>query len=351
MTVRITHSPFGLLPDGTTAQLTTLTNSRGASVSVVRRGAALVSVRVPDRAGRLDDVVLGFDSIAPYLAPDCYFGMLVGRFANRIANAGFELAGVRHCLDANHGPHHLHGGSCGLSTLWWREDLASEADGVVQLSCTSPAGAGGYPGTLEVQVRYRWTEDCVLEIDIGAQTDAPTVVNLVAHPYFNLDGTGTILDHQLRIDAQAFLPVDALLIPTGEQRSVVGTPFDFREARRIGDRIDAHDELLLHADGYDHCFILRPDRDVSAVAAELESTTSGRQLRIHTTQPGLQFYSGNHLRSGAPGHGGRIHAWRTGLCLEAQHFPDSPNRPAFPDTVLRPGNSYRQQTRYTFGLL
>jgi aldose 1-epimerase len=310
---------------------------------VLSYGGIIQSLVTPDRDGGLASIVLGFDTLDAYLADTRYIGAVIGRYANRIAGARFTLDGRVHRLPANDGTSHLHGGPRGFHTVPWRAEPFRAADGVgVRLSHASPAGDAGYPGTLDVTVVYTLTESGALVIDYDATTDAPTPVNLTQHSYINLAGDGrSILDHELTLAASRYTPVDAALIPTGELAPVHGTPFDFTRPRAIGARIDAGDPQLVLGRGYDHNLVLdRPANGDLAFAARLHEPTTGRTLEIHTTEPGLQLYSGNAL--------GGAHPARTGVALETQHFPDSPNQPAFPSTILRPGERYRSRTEYRF---
>ncbi len=341
MTTPITQSPFGRLADGSAVSLFTLTNSDGMVVRVTDFGGIITELHARDRDGALADVVLGFDQLAPYLGEHPYFGALVGRFANRIAAGRFSLDGVEHQLDVNFGPNHLHGGRIGLHNVKWD----AETDGaVLRLRRVCPAGEQGYPGTLTITATYQLTDDNELILRIEAVTDQATPVNLTQHSYFNLAGTGDILGHELTLFADAFTPVNEALIPTGQLRPVAGTPFDFRAPRPIGQRIDEADEQLRYGGGYDHNFVLSHP---GGLAARLRDPASGRVLELFTTEPGVQFYSGNFL-DGSLSEKGRRYTYRSGLCLEPQHFPDSPNQPAFPNTILRPGERFASESRYRF---
>lgn len=346
----IRRDVFGNTTSGETVELYSLENARGATAQIATYGATLVSLRVPDCSGTLGDVVLGFDTLDPYLGEHPYFGSAIGRYANRIANAMFELDGTAYRLPANDGAHHLHGGPRGFHVVLWEAE-ASESSGApaVLLRRTSASGEQGYPGNLSVEMRYTLTHDNALRLDYSATTDAPTVVNLTNHAYFNLAGAETVLDHVLTIHGAHFLPVDGTLVPCGEALPVRGTAFDFTAAARIGERMAQDHEQFVPARGYDHCWVLDTAGSLEKAAAELYDPQSGRVMTIHTTQLGLQFYSGNFLDGTVTGKGGLRYAKYGGLCLETQHFPDSPNRPAFPSTVLRPGEVYRQTTVYRFG--
>jgi aldose 1-epimerase len=330
--------------------LFTLTNDNGIQARITNYGGIVVSLLAPDRNGALADVVLGYDTLDEYIAVNPFFGALVGRYGNRIAKGKFQLDGVTYALAQNNGVNHLHGGPAGFNRVVWQAEIVDAADGVaLKLSYKSVDGEEGYPGNLVVVVVYTLTGQNELRIDYGAAADAPTIVNLTNHSYFNLAGVGNILDHLVWIDADHFTPTDANLIPTGELRNVEGTPMDFRQPMRIGERIDAEYEALQLADGYDHNWVLNhTPGQLDLVAAVVEPTT-GRRLEVSTTQPGVQFYSGNFLRT-LPGKGGQTYEKRSGLCLETQHFPDSPNHAHFPSTVLRPGEGYLQTTIFKFSV-
>lgn len=352
----VTAEPFGTLPDGTEATLYTLTAASGTRMRVTDYGGIIVSLDVPDRDGNLGDVVLGFDTLDGYTSDayrqaNPYFGALIGRYGNRIADGRFVLDGETYQLATNDGPNHLHGGNVGFDKVMWDAEPFETDEGVgVRFHRVSPDGEESYPGTLDVTVTYTLTDDDRLVIDYAATTDAPTIVNLTQHAYFNLTGdpSNDVLGHELTIHADAFTPVRTGFIPTGEIRPVEGTPFDFRQPTPIGARIDADDEQLRLAPGYDHNFVL--DRDGAALteAARVYEPTTGRLLIVETTEPGLQFYSGNFLDGRLTGKDGVAYGPRSGFCLETQHFPDSPNQPAFPSTVLRPGETYTSRTVYAF---
>lgn len=348
----VTQAPFGTTADGEAVDLYTLINANGVEVRALTYGGIIVSLQVPDRHGQLDDVVLGFDDLAPYQARHPYFGAIIGRYGNRIAGAEFTLDGTTYTLAANNGPNHLHGGLQGFDRVIWQAESFEEADRVgVVFAYTSPAGEEGYPGTLQAQVTYTLTDANELIVDYEATTDQATPVNLTQHTYFNLagDDSGDILDHELMINADHYLPVDSTLIPTGERRPVAGTPFDFREPTPIGARIEADDpQLQWGPGGYDHTFVLNDEGDGLGLAARVYEPTTGRVLEVRTTEPGVQFYSGNFLDGSEVGKGGAVYAKRNGFCLETQHFPDSPNQPDFPDTILRPGETYTSRTVFAF---
>lgn len=317
-------------------------------------GCTVIELRVPDRNGCMENIVLGHDSLEGYLDASPYFGAIVGRFANRIARGLFILDGVHHQLATNDGAQHLHGGVRGFDKANWEGTPFHDNGGQgIEFTYTSVDGDEGYPGTLRARVRYTLTANGEWVVELAATTDRPTIINLTQHSYFNLGGADTpeVLRHRLTIHADQYTPVDASLIPTGAIASVTGTPFDFRSSTEIGARIAQHDEQLRHAGGYDHNFVLRPATAAGALvhAVSVVEPVSGRTLDVHTTEPGLQFYSGNFLDGTIRGAGGRTYGWRSGFCLEAQHFPDSPNQPGFPSVVLRPGHRYLSRTVYTFG--
>lgn len=341
---------FGKTPDGRQVDLYLLTNKKGVEVAITNFGGAVVSVKVPDRTGKIADVVLGYDSLDGYVNDKSYFGALVGRYANRIAHGQFSLDGVTYKLAKNNGENSLHGGIKGFNkAVWDAKEIASKEGPALQLNYLSKDGEEGYPGNLKVQVVYTLTDANELKIDYSATTDKKTVLNLTNHSYFNLAGQGSsdILGHELMIQADRFTPVDAGLIPTGELRPVAGTPFDFRTKTAIGARISADDEQLKLGKGYDHNWVLTHTAAFSLAARAVEPN-SGRVLEVWTTEPGVQFYSGNFLDGTVHGKGGNVYGFRSGFCLETQHFPDSPNHPEFPSTVLNPGERYHSITAYKF---
>jgi aldose 1-epimerase len=352
----VTRAPFGRLPDGRAVELFTLANGHGVEVRVMTYGAIITVLRTPDRAGHLDDIVLGFDSIADYLKSSPYFGAVVGRYANRIANGQFTLDGATYHLARNNGPNSLHGGLRGFDKVIWAAEAFQANSGVgMTFRHTSPDGEEGYPGNLAVRVTYTLTPRDELVVDYEATTDKATPINVSQHTYWNLHGggRGDVLDHLLTLDASAFTPVDSTLIPTGEIVSVTGTPFDFHAATPIGARIAQPNTQLRHGGGYDHNWVLDrggPSGDLKH-AARVVDPSSGRTLDISTTEPGMQFYSGNFLDGTITGKGGRVYGHRAALVLETQHFPDSPNHPNFPSTILRPGQTFRSRTVFTFGVI
>ncbi|WP_119154194.1 aldose epimerase family protein [Caldimonas tepidiphila] len=346
----ITVAPWGRGPGGRPARLYTLDDGAGVRAQLTDHGATVVSLRAPDREGRAADVVLGFDALDGYLQPgQPYLGAMVGRHANRIAAGRFTLDGRQHRLACNSGGQHLHGGRRGFDRVVWQSEVR-EGEGGAQLLLrhVSADGDEGYPGRLEVELPCTLAAGA-LRLECSARCDAPTIVNLTSHMYFNLAGQGDVLGHELQILAARFTPVDASLIPTGELREVQGSPMDFRRPRRVGERLDLADEQLRHAGGYDHNWVLDGPAGTLRPVARLREPASGRTMEVLTTQPGLQFYSGNFLDGRLAGRGGVRYARHAGLCLETQHFPDSPNHPHFPSTRLAPGEEYRQVTVYRFG--
>jgi aldose 1-epimerase len=347
---QVTRTPFGTLPDGREIDLFTLTNAH-MEVRAIPLGGIIVSIRVPDRTGRLDDIALGYDTPAEYVRNPRYFGAIVGRYANRIANGRFSLDGRTYQLATNNGANHLHGGVKGFDKVVWKGE---EGNASITFTYRSVDGEEGYPGTLDAKVRYELAGNA-LTIDYWATTDKPTVVNLTQHTYFNLAGQAArdVLDHELQIEADHYTPVDERLIPTGEIAPVEGTPLDFRKLTRIGARIDDDHVQLRHGRGYDHNFVLRPRAGGNAPArraARVVERSTGRTLEVATTEPGMQFYSGNFLDGSITGKQGRVYNKRYAFCLETQHFPNSPNYPHFPSTTLRPGQQFHSQTVFTFGV-
>ena len=342
------RQPFGHV-SGRTVEQITLRNAQGVEVRAITYGAIITAIVTPDRRGTLGDIVLGFGTLDGYLADHPYFGAVVGRYCNRIAHGRFSIDGHEYRLATNNGDHHLHGGTRAFDKQVWNVQSAGEHR--VTFSYVSADGEEGYPGTLDVSVSYELTEGNDLVCEYRARTDQATHVNLTQHSYFNLRGEGDVLDHQLTIAADRMTIVDATLIPTGEITAVEGTPFDFRHATRIGERIDRPDPQLLIGGGYDHNWVLNGHAGILRRVARVVEPTSGRTLDVSTTEPGLQFYTGNFLDGSLIGKGGRPYGKRSGLCLETQHYPDTPNQPNFPTTLIRPGEDYRTQTVFTFDVI
>jgi aldose 1-epimerase len=347
----VKREPFGKMPDGKAVERFTLTNANRVELKAINYGGIITSLRVPDRSGRLDDIVLGFDSLESYLKDHPFFGAIIGRYGNRIAKGAFTLDGQTYELAANNGPNHLHGGNKGFDKVLWTAEPVAGSNAIA-FSRTSPDGEEGYPGNLRVQVTYTLTDANELIVDYRATTDKATPVNLTQHSYFNLAGqaSGDILGHQLMLNADRYTPVDDTLIPTGELAPVDGTPFDFRKPTAIGARIDQADAQLKNGKGYDHNWVLNRTGSGRQLAARVIEPKSGRTMEIATTEPGIQFYSGNFLDGKLTGKAGAVYTHRTGFCLETQHYPDSPNQPKFPSTILRPGSEYRTSTVFTFGV-
>lgn len=344
---------FGKLADGTAVEAVELANGNGMSAKIMTLGASIQSLQVPDRNGKRGDVVIGHATPAEYLAKPQYFGATVGRYANRIRNGQFELDGKRYKLETNDGPNHLHGGVRGLDKVVWKIDAAtSGSPASVVLSYTSPDGDGGYPGTLKVSATYSLNDQNELSVEYRATTDKPTIVNITNHAYFNLAGDASssdILSHRLTLFADAYTPVDATLIPTGERRNVAGTPFDFREPQLIGLRVrDARDEQIRFGRGYDHNYIVRGSAGTLRPSARVEDPATGRVMELLQTAPAVQFYSGNFLDGTSSGKSGRIYRQGDALCLEPQVFPDSPNHADFPTSRLNPGQTYTNKIVFRF---
>ncbi len=348
MQASITSAPFGALPDGRQTTLYTLTNRQGMVARITDYGGIIVALHAPDRLGHMADVVLGFDDVAAYAGDSPYFGALIGRYGNRIRDGRFSIDGRGYQLPVNNGANHLHGGPEGYHRVLWRARPAKDGSAGLVLEHTSVDGEQGYPGTLDVTVTYTLTDDNALRVAFRAVTDQPTPVNLTQHSYFNLAGDGDILGHVLTLQADGFTPIDAGLIPTGEIAAVAGTAFDFRLPQAIGARIGDGGEQLQNGSGYDHNFVLaKPARGGLSLAARVHEPVSGRVLELHTEEPGVQFYSGNFL-DGTLGGKGRQFSYRSGFCLEPQHFPDSPNQAHFPNTILRPGQEYATVSLFKF---
>jgi len=348
--VTIETAAFGTTETGQSTELYTLTNANGLIVKITNYGGIVTSILAPDSEGKLEDIVLGFDSLQPYLDGHPYFGALIGRYGNRIAKGQFELDGETYTLATNNGENHLHGGLQGFDKVVWNaQPMPSDSSASLQLTYRSPDMEEGYPGNLDVTVVYTLTNADELHIAYEATTDQKTIVNLTNHTYFNLTGGAErdILGHELMIDADQFIPVDETLIPTSELRPVAGTPFDFRTPTAIGERIDMENEQLKIAGGYDHCWVLNGEG--MRLVARVHEPVSGRTVEVHTEEPGVQFYSGNFLDGSLTGKGGIVYEHRYGLCLETQHYPDSPNQLDFPSVILEPGETYSTRTIYTFG--
>ncbi len=348
---QITKTTWGKLPSGEQAHLHTLRNSKGTEVAITDFGGRIVTLRVEDRSGKFADVVLGCESLEGYLAKNPYFGALLGRYANRIGGARFTLDGQTYELAQNNGPNALHGGLRGFDKVLWAGEEVPVNDGFgLRLEHVSPDGEEGYPGNLTVAITYSLTESDGLQIEYQASTDKATVLNLSNHSYFDLSGefAGNILDHEITINADRFTPIDETSIPTGELEPVEGTPFDFRTRTAMGARIGEDNEQLKRGLGYDHNFAVNGNAGELRLAARAYEPKSGRVMDVLTTQPGVQFYTGNHLEGNVTGKGGVVYGFRYGFCLETQHFPDSPNQPQFPSTKLEPGVEFHQKTVFRF---
>lgn len=341
---------FGKTPEGQEVKLYTLRNAKGATAKIMSYGAIVVSLEMPDAKGQMDDIVLGYDNLDGYLKVTPYFGAIVGRYGNRIGKGTFTLDGVAYSLAQNNNGHHLHGGVKGFDKVVWDHKPVWKADGVgVELSYLSKDGEEGYPGNLKATVTYTLTNKNELRIDYVATTDKATPVNLTHHGYFNLTGgERDILGHVLMLNANKFTPVDAGLIPTGELQPVKDTPMDFTKPTAIGERIEADFEQLKAGGGYDHNWVLNRTGGGLSLAARVVEPTTGRVMEVFTTEPGVQFYAGNFLDGTITGKEGRVYQHRWGFCLETQHYPDSPNKPNFPSTILRPGDTYKTTTVYRF---
>lgn len=343
---KLVSGDFGKTREGAPVRIFTLTNKNGVEATITNYGGRVVSLKVPDKKGAMGDVVLGFDSLEGYLNENPYFGALIGRYGNRIGHAQFTLDGALYKVPKNDGDNSLHGGTRGFDkVVWTPRELP---DGGLELTYLSKDGEEGYPGNCKVTVVYHLTDDNELRLDYSASSDKDTVVNLTNHSYFNLKGSGDILGHMLTLNADHFTPVDGGLIPTGVLKPVAGTPFDFRKATAIGERIEQSDEQLKLGKGYDHNWVLNKKGSELSLAARVEEPTTGRVMEVRTTQPGIQFYTGNFLDGSLKGKKGVVYARRSALCLETQHFPDSPNKPKFPSTVLKAGATFKSTTIYKF---
>ena len=343
---------FGTLPNGGKVEVYKLTNKNGIEAKIMTYGGTIVSLKTLDRYGNSGDIVLGFDTFAPYLRDSPYFGSLIGRYANRIKCGSFMLDNKVYQLDINNGINHLHGGKNGFDKVMWKAYPSSTSDTTrLRMTYLSHDNEEGYPGNVSIEVSYTLTDTNELIIHYEAITDSTTIINLTNHTYFNLAEGGSILDHILQINADNFLPVDETLIPTGEFRFVENTPMDFIHPIKIGININSADEQLEFAGGYDHNWILKKAHQPNEPAAIVSEPKTGRMLKVYTSQPGLQFYSGNFLNGSIRGKGGVIYNKHAGFCLETQHYPDSPNNAAFPSTVLQPKEVYKQTTTYAFDVL
>jgi aldose 1-epimerase len=349
----ISQAPFGNTPDGTPVAIYTLRNSKGMEARIMTYGGIVQSLKVPDKNGKLGDVVLGYDDLDGYLKASPYFGALVGRYGNRIGGAKFTLEGKTYTLATNNGPNSLHGGIKGFDKVVWKATSLMTADGpALQLTYFSKDGEEGFPGNLKVTAVYTLTDNNELRLDFTATTDKPTVCNLTHHSYFNLagQGNGDILGHEVYINSDKTTPVDKELITTGKFASVDGTPFDFRKPTTIGARINDPDTQLQYGPGYDHNWVINKPMGKLGLQARVYEPTSGRVMEVFSTEPGLQFYTGNSLDGSITGKGGKVYQRRTGFCMEPQHYPDSPNKPMFPTTELKPDQAFQNTIIYKFSV-
>jgi len=347
--IQVSRRSFGQTSDGKEVSLFSLRNSKGAEALISNYGGIVTSLKVPDRDGKLGDVVLGYDNLADYIKDSPYFGALIGRYGNRIARGKFTLDGKDYTLATNNYPNALHGGLKGFDKVVWEPTILTGPEGAgLKLRYLSKDGEEGYPGNLSVTVVYTLTEDNALKVEYTATTDQDTVVNLTQHSYFNLAGKDSILNHVVMIPADKFTPVDSTLIPTGELRPVEGTPFDFRTSTAIGARINQDDEQLKFGKGYDHNWVINKPMGQMGLMARVTEPTTGRVMEVLSTEPGLQFYSGNFLDGTLKGKGGWVYQFRSAIAMEPQHFPDSPNKPQFPSVVLKPGQVYHNTIIYKF---
>jgi len=347
----ILKKEFGTTDTGEQVDAYTLKNSTGMEMTVITYGGIITQLKVPDKNNRIEDVVLGYDSLVQYTRNNPYFGALIGRYGNRIKDGKFSLDGTMYTLEKNDGPNHLHGGKKGFDKVVWKAEEFEEAAAVgLKLSYTSADMEEGYPGTLTTTVTYTLTDTNSLDVRYEAKSDRKTIVNLTQHSYFNLTGdfSKPILDHEIKINANQFIPVDESLIPTGELAEVNQTPFDFRSPKKIGADIDQTNDQLKKGRGYDHCWVLNEQNQGMRFAASAYDSNSGRYLEIFTDEPGIQFYTGNFLDGSLPAKGGGVYGHRTGFCLETQHYPDAPNQPNFPSVELSPGETYHSRTSFKF---
>jgi aldose 1-epimerase len=348
---QITRQPFGKTKDGIAVDLFTLSNNHGVEVGICNYGGLVIFLKVPDRDGKSGDIVLGYDKLGNYIKDSPYFGALIGRYGNRIAKGKFTLDGKEYTLATNNRPNALHGGLKGFDKVVWEPKILARYEGPsLELKYLSKDGEEGYPGNLSVAAVYTLTDDNTLKLEFTATTDQDTIVNLTEHSYFNLAGHGDILSHVVTIPADKFTPVDSTLIPTGELRPVEGTPFDFRTPTAIGARINQDDEQLKFGGGYDHNWVINKPLGELGLMARVYEPTSGRVMEIWSTEPGLQFYSGNFLDGKNVGKGGWVYQFRNAFCMEPQHYPDSPNHPNFPSVVLKPGQTYQNTIIYRFAV-
>ena len=347
----ITRQQFGEPQNGIAVDLFTLRNKKGVEAAICNYGGLVISLKVPNRAGRFGDVVLGYDKLADYIKDTPYFGAMIGRYGNRIAKGKFTLDGKEYTLAVNNGPNALHGGLKGFDKMVWEPKILARSEGPsLQLRYTSKDGEEGYPGNLSVTAVYTLTDDNALKLEYTATTDKDTVINLTQHSYFNLAGKGDILNHTVMIPADKFTPVDSTLIPTGELKPVDGTPFDFRTPTPIGARIGQDDEQLKFGGGYDHNWVINKPMGKLGLMARVFEPTSGRVLEVFSTEPGLQFYTGNFLDGKLTGKGGWVYQRRNAFCMEPQHYPDSPNQPNFPSVVLKPGQVFKNTIIFKFSV-
>lgn len=346
----LTEKPFGTTATNEPITLYTLKNTQGMEVHIMNYGAIITKIIVPDKNEVMEDVVLGFENMADYIKDSPYFGSIVGRYGNRIAAGKFSLDGKNYTLAAQNNGQHLHGGLKGFDKKVWK--TVAKKDGSITLSYLSVDGEEGFPGNLEIQVTYTLNEDNAISMDYVAKTDQATVLNICNHSYFNLSGNAKrdVLGHLVQLNAPNYIPVDKVLIPTGEVKSVKGGPFDFTSPKKIGLDINAADEQIAFGSGYDHCYAFDKAPGAYGKIARVEDPISGRIMEVFTTEPGVQFYTGNHLDGRLKGKNGAVYARRSGFCLETQHFPDSPNKPNFPSTVLRTGQTYTSKTVYQFSV-
>lgn len=350
--IPIIETDFGSIPDEKPVKLYTLKNGNGMEVDITNYGGIITRMTAPDKEGKYDDVVLGYSTLEAYQASNPYFGALIGRYGNRIADAKFTIDGEEYTLEANDGKNHLHGGVKGYDKVVWEvTDQSSDENGAyLTLHYLSPDMEGGYPGNLDITVKYTLNNDDEIVVDYMATTDKKTVVNLTQHSYFNLSGdmSTTILDHEVMINADQYLPVDETLIPTGELRAVEGTPFDFTEPKAIGKEIEADNEQIKRGKGYDHCWVLNDQDSGKRLVASVYHPGTGRYMEVYSDEPAIQFYTGNFLDGTLNRKDEGTYAYRSGFCLETQHYPDSPNQPEFPSVLLAPGETYKTTTSYKF---